>query len=96
MDINVDEVKRIAKLAHLQLNEDEIEHFAKQTEQIIKFFDELRSASDNLAKDWRPDVLGDSTRERSDTVIPPLPVEKTVSLAQEKTGSAFQVPKIIE
>ncbi len=96
MAIEVEEVKRIAKLAHIKLNEDEITKFAKQTQQILEFFDELKTQSDSLDKNWRPDILGKSTLEREDIVIPPTPVEKTISLAPEKSGSAFQVPKIIE
>ncbi|MEY4630313.1 MAG: hypothetical protein RIQ81_433 [Pseudomonadota bacterium] len=98
--INVDEslVRKVSDLANLYLSEEEVCFYQGRLARILDYVDQLDTAQ-ALGKDWRGDILrGETpeTPERSDVVTPSLPVEEAMSQAPAHSGTAFQVPRIIE
>jgi aspartyl-tRNA(Asn)/glutamyl-tRNA(Gln) amidotransferase subunit C len=86
-------VLHIADLAHLQLTEDEVQLFAQQLQQILHYIEKLNE----LTETSEPFSFGDylSSRMRSDTVEPSLPVEDALRNAPESVKGLFKVPKIL-
>ena len=92
--ISSDEVKKVAKLARLELNESEIEKHAKQLEKILDYIKQLEKINTNdiacttraievvnvLRKDDKKDY------ENSEEIL---------ELAPSREENFFKVPKII-
>jgi aspartyl-tRNA(Asn)/glutamyl-tRNA(Gln) amidotransferase subunit C len=87
---------KIARLAYLELSSEELELYGKQISQILEHFSELEGATDNLDATWRGDVLGDALPERIDKVFQENMLEEVLKQAPESSGTAFQVPRILE
>jgi aspartyl-tRNA(Asn)/glutamyl-tRNA(Gln) amidotransferase subunit C len=89
-------VQQVADLAHLELDEQEIAYYETRLSNVLKYVSKLDELKNELEPGWRGDTSGASTLERSDTVITSLEPEVALSQAPKKTGTAFQVPRIIE
>jgi len=92
--ITLDDVRHVAKLARLALNDAQIEKYAAQLEGIFGY----------VAKIGALDVTGVEPMAhapplhnvwREDVVEPSLPIEKVLQNAPETDGPFFKVPKII-
>ena len=92
--ITIDQVRHVAKLARLDLDNQRLEKFAGQ----------LASILDYVAKISEVDVTGvEPTAHalpifnvfREDVVEPSLPLEKVLENAPESDGPFFKVPKVI-
>ena len=92
--ITIDQVRHVAKLARLDLDNQRLEKFAGQ----------LASILDYVAKISEVDVTGvEPTAHalpifnvfRDDIVEPSLPLEKVLENAPESDGPFFKVPKVI-
>jgi len=90
-------VLRVAELAHLNLTDEEAAIYEQQLQEILSYVEQLNTLDDSrLPNGWRSDVMNQPLPERKDEAKASLPVEQVIDLAPEKTGSAFQVPRIIE
>ena len=87
-------VLHVARLAHLELRDDEVDQYAAQLSRIVDYVGVLAKLPAEPALPWRPG--GEASAERPDEVIPPLPVEAVLANAPESRDSAFLVPKIID
>lgn len=95
MKITRDEVKHIALLARLELNENEIELYTKQLNDILLYMEKLNSIdTKNVAPLSHPFFT--RTLFREDIVKESLPQEKAMENAPQKAKGFFKVPKIIE
>ena len=93
--INKEEVEYVAKLAHIELTEEEKEKFAKELDSIIGFVQKLNELNTDkvmptyhivpLKNVMRKDIIGES-----------LPGEKVLNIAPSRESGHYKVPKIIE
>jgi len=94
MKITREEVLHVARLARLQLTEEEVETYARQLDEILSYVDKLNELD---TKDVEPmaHVIPLETPFREDQVLPSLDPEDSLSNAPERSENFFKVPKII-
>ena len=61
--MDIDQVKRVAKVARLELTEDELKRFAQDLEDILNNFSVLDEAPDLTEYDFNPVPVNDVLRE---------------------------------
>ena len=91
--ISKEEVKKVAKLARLELNEDEISNHAKQIEKILDYIKQLEEINtDNVSCTTRAIEVTNVFRkdEKRDYENP----EGLLDLAPSREENFFKVPKI--
>ena len=92
--IDKEEVKKVANLARLELNEDEIVHHAEQLEKILEYIKQLEMIdTDNVDCTTRAieviNVFRKDERENSNCS------EELLELGPSREDKYFKVPKII-
>jgi aspartyl-tRNA(Asn)/glutamyl-tRNA(Gln) amidotransferase subunit C len=97
MSITRKDVEYVARLARLELSEDEQERYAGQLENILKYVDTLNEVDTSsvqptnhalkLTNVWREDVCLQSSAELR---------EQLLNNAPERDGDFFKVKKVIE
>lgn len=95
MAISTEQVLHVARLARLQLTDDEVERFTRQLSSILEHAEQVTklAAADvpptshaiPLVNVFRPDEVGAC-----------LPHDKAISTAPEAEQGRFKVPRIIE
>jgi aspartyl-tRNA(Asn)/glutamyl-tRNA(Gln) amidotransferase subunit C len=95
MSISKDEVRHIARLARLELSEEDLEGLKDQLEEILRYIDKLKPLDVSkvlpmahvlaLKNVCREDVPGDS-----------LDPQEVLRLSPGVEGNFFKVPKVIE
>lgn len=93
--IQQDEVKHIAKLARLQLSEDELPRYTEQVGRILAFFDELKQL-DTIGVPPTAHPIPVSNAFREDALKPSLGADRALANAPQREGDYFRVPKILE
>ena len=92
--ITSDEVKKVAQLARLELNESEIHEHSKQLEKILDYIKELEKINtENITCTTRAIEVVNVVRkdEKKDYENP----EQLIDLAPSRENKFFKVPKII-
>ena len=92
--ISSDEVKKVARLARLELNESEIEQHAEQLEKILGYVKQLEKINtENIPCTTRAIEVANVLRkdEKKDYAY----VEEIIGLAPSRENKFFKVPKII-
>jgi aspartyl-tRNA(Asn)/glutamyl-tRNA(Gln) amidotransferase subunit C len=100
--LTVEEVERIAALAHLELTGDEKRLFAKQLADILEYARQLQ-AVDTTGVPATAHVTTTRSAERDDQHRPSLPVAEAVANAPDGVvletdgggGALFRVPRVI-
>ncbi len=97
MDKKIDksQVKKVAKLARLDLSEAEIEEFAGQLSAIIDYVERMNTLNTEGVEPMAH-CLPVSNVFRKDIIKKSLGTEKTLANAPEQDGQFFKVPKILE
>jgi aspartyl-tRNA(Asn)/glutamyl-tRNA(Gln) amidotransferase subunit C len=95
VEITKQEVEKVAKLARLELTDNEKAAFTKQLSQILTHVETLKQY-DTIGVEPTATVLGQVNVFRPDITRPSLAVEHAVANAPESAGGFFVVPKIIE
>ena len=92
--ITKDEVKKVAYLASLELNEDEINNHAEQLEKILDYIKELEKIdTDNVPCTTRAiEVINVSRKDEKKSFDR---TEDLLELAPSREDKYFKVPKII-
>jgi aspartyl-tRNA(Asn)/glutamyl-tRNA(Gln) amidotransferase subunit C len=92
------DVRKIAKLAHLEITDAEVELYTPQMNDIIKYVEQLNEVDTG---DIAP-MLGGLTAEgeatatiRDDTVVPSLGQKAALDQAPSGVSGHFQVPKVL-
>jgi len=92
--ITADEVRHVAKLARLAVDEARLPAIAAQLQPILGYIEQLNSVDvTGVAPMAHAVPLTNVLRE--DTVEPALPLEKTLQNAPESDGAFFKVPKVL-
>ncbi|OGD62692.1 asparaginyl/glutamyl-tRNA amidotransferase subunit C [Candidatus Beckwithbacteria bacterium RBG_13_42_9] len=92
--LSQEQVKHIAKLANLELTEQEVSLFQKQLSQILDYF-ELLKAVDTKNTEETSQVTGLKNVFREDVTLPSLAVEKALKNAKKQHNNYFQVPAVL-
>ncbi len=92
------DVRTVAKLAHLEITDAEVELYTPQMANIVKYIEQLNELD---TSDIEP-MLGGFTEEgkatqtiREDVVVPSLGQDKALSEAPSPVSGHFQVPKVL-
>lgn len=95
MSIPKEEIIKIAKLAKLKLNDNEIEKFTSQFNQILDYMKKLNELNtDEVQPLSHPLEINNLIRE--DELKDSIPRELALSNAPDKDDKFFKVPKVIK
>lgn len=89
-----DQVRHVAKLARLALDDAALDRFAPQLESILGYIAQIGEV-DVANVEPMAHALPISNVLREDVVGPSLPLDKVLQNAPESDGPFFKVPKII-
>lgn len=93
--ITREDVEHVARLARLELNDDELERMSEQLNAILGYIDKLRELDiTNVEPTSHAVPLVNVMRE--DEVVPCLPQDQMLANAPDRVGELFRVPRIIE
>jgi aspartyl-tRNA(Asn)/glutamyl-tRNA(Gln) amidotransferase subunit C len=93
--ISKQEVEHVAKLARLELSDQEREKLTDQLSNILTYVEKLNEL-DTTGVDPTSHVLDIRNVMREDRGEPSLPQERALANAPEKAAGHYKVPKIIE
>ncbi len=88
------EIRYLAHLSRIQLNEDEVRDLQKDLSQLLDYVGQLKSLPTDKVEPTNA-VLPAYNRFRKDEVKPSLPAEKALANAPERMGDFFRVPRVI-
>ncbi|AFD00941.1 aspartyl/glutamyl-tRNA(Asn/Gln) amidotransferase subunit C [Methanocella conradii HZ254] len=94
MAISVKDVKHIASLACIDLDEAQEERFARQFNSILEYFKELDGLNTEGVEPTYH-VIGLNNVFREDVVEPSLPQEEALRNAPKKEKGYFKGPRIV-
>ena len=98
--VTVEDVGRVAELAHLQLAADEMPRMVHDLNAILDYVAELNELDTSglapLAQVSELEGAGGAGSLRQDVPVPSLPRTAVMSHAPETDGTFFKVPKVIE
>ena len=95
MKISKQEVEHVAKLARLELSEQEKEKLTDQLSNILTYVETLNSL-DTKGVAPTSHVLDIKNVMRDDVAMPGLTQEQALANAPDKAAGHYKVPKIIE
>lgn len=97
MDKKIDEaqVRKVAKLARLELSDAEVEEFAGQLSAILDYVARMNELNTDGVEPLAH-CLPIANVFREDVVKESLGTEKTLANAPQRDGAFFKVPKILE
>ena len=95
MAVSLDDVRKVARLARLELSEEEEARIAEDLGQMLDYVAALNELdTDNVLPTAH--VLPISNVFREDTVMPSLPQAEALANAPSSGHGHFRVPKVIE
>lgn len=95
MSFTIDDVKKIAHLARLNMSEKELAFYTPQLSNILQFVEQM-NAADTAHIDPVANPLDLSQRERPDQVTEANQREAFQKIAPEVQAGLYLVPKVIE
>lgn len=95
MKITIEAVLNVAELARLQFDENELDKFRVQLENILDYIENLNRL-DTSTVEPTYHVLEISTPLRADTVETWLSVDEALENAPSRENDFFAVPRVIE
>ncbi len=94
MSISRDEVRRIAKLAHLDLSEEEYDLYARQLSSILDYVEQLGRLNTNGIEPTAH-IVATSDSLRGDEVRGSIPRDDALANAPESEQGLFKVPRVL-
>ena len=95
MGISIQEVEHVAKLARLDLSDQEKPLFTEQLNDILKYVEKLNEL-DTEHIEPTSHVIPVENVLREDELQPSLPIEKVMLNAPDEDEGQFRVPAVIE
>lgn len=93
--ITEDEVRHAARLARLELSEDDVNRFTRQLADVLDYMAQIESLDvDNVEPMAHPLEMPNVLRD--DAPAQPLPREDALRNAPASDGTFFQVPKVLD
>ncbi len=94
MSVSRKDVEHIAELARLKFNDEELENFTNQLNEILTYVDKLNELNtENIEPLSHP--IENNNVFRDDKVKPSVSKEEALKNAPEKDENFFRVPKVI-
>ena len=96
--VSVEDVERVAELAHLELAADETPGMVQDLNAILDYVAELNELDTSGVAPLAQvsELEGGASSLREDRVVPSLPRAVVMAEAPETDGAFFKVPKVIE
>ena len=95
MKISIADVEHVARLARLELSEEEKSLFAGQMGAILGYVEKLKELNtDGILPTSHAVPMENAFRE--DAVRPSIGIERGLANAPDRVGSFYRVPKVIE
>jgi aspartyl-tRNA(Asn)/glutamyl-tRNA(Gln) amidotransferase subunit C len=97
--VTIDDVKRVAELAYLELTGNEEVRMQRDLNAILDYVAQLNELDTSAVEPMAQvsEVLGGTSASlRPDTHIPSLPRDRVLTSAPDTDGTFFKVPKVIE
>ena len=98
--VSVEDVERVAELAHLELAADEMPRMVHDLNAILDYMADLNELETSgvapLAQVSELEGAGGASSLRDDSLVPSLPRTAVMPQAPETDGVFFKVPKVIE
>ncbi|MFH5181499.1 Asp-tRNA(Asn)/Glu-tRNA(Gln) amidotransferase subunit GatC [Paenibacillus sp. TAB 01] len=95
MSISIQDVEHVAKLARLELSEQEQHKLTEQLNAILKYAEKLNELdTDQVEPTSHPMPLSNVMRE--DVSRPSLPIEKVLLNAPDEEDGQIRVPAVLE
>jgi len=89
-----EQVAAIAALANLELDDSELDLFARQLADILTYAEEIQAA-DTAGVAPTAAVLSRHPADRADVVVPSLDTAEALTNAPDATAPFFRVPRVI-
>ena len=89
------DIEKVAKLARLDLSEEEAETYGNQLEQILTYMEQLNRL-DTTGVEPTSHAIPIQNAFREDETRPSFPQEEVLGIAPEEEDGHFKVPRIIE
>jgi aspartyl-tRNA(Asn)/glutamyl-tRNA(Gln) amidotransferase subunit C len=89
------DIEKVARLARLELSEEEKETFGNQMEQILTYMEQLNRV-DTSGVEPTSHAIPIYNVFRDDEVKPSFPHEEVLAIAPDEEEGHFKVPRIIE
>ena len=94
MQITSEDIKNVANLARLQLDQTEVDSMAEQVGKILNYVDKLSELdTDGITPTTHALSINNAFRE--DVVVESLPQDEALRNGPNQNGEAFVVPKVI-
>ncbi|RUM48886.1 MAG: Asp-tRNA(Asn)/Glu-tRNA(Gln) amidotransferase GatCAB subunit C [Hydrogenothermus sp.] len=90
-----EEVVKVAKLARIELSEEEIEIFSKQLPQILDFIEKLNELDTSEVSPFY-EIIDANAPLREDTPKEGLTNEEALENAPQKANGFFVVPRVVK
>ena len=95
MAVTKNDVEHIAKLAKLEIKDDEINEFTSQLNQMLEYVDKLNELDTDKVKPLSHPVEGENVF-REDILKESISTENALKNSASKTDKYFKVPKVIK
>jgi aspartyl-tRNA(Asn)/glutamyl-tRNA(Gln) amidotransferase subunit C len=95
MAVSANDIRWVAHLARLEFNEDEIEHFTQQFNQILSYVDQLKEVNTQGVEPLAH-ALPIHNVFRDDEPAPSLPREEALVNAPARRGEFYGVPAVLD
>jgi len=95
MGISVNDVEHVAKLARLDLTDEEKEQFTEQLNAILKYVSKLNEL-DTTNVEPTSHVLPLANVMREDEIRPSWPLEQVMANAPDEEDGQFKVPAVLD
>ena len=95
MKITLDEVRRIAHLAHLRFGDQEMERLRGQIDDILGYIEKLNELDTDGVEPASGGTAGPVPPLRDDVLLPTLASDEALANAPESGRGHFKVPKVI-
>ncbi len=89
------DIEKVARLARLELSEEERETFGNQLEQVLAYMEQLNRL-DTSGVEPTSHAIPLYNVFREDRVRPSFPHEEVLAIAPDEEDGHFKVPRIIE
>jgi aspartyl-tRNA(Asn)/glutamyl-tRNA(Gln) amidotransferase subunit C len=96
MSLSVEEVRRIARLARLELSPEEERLFQGQLSAILDYVEQMKELDVSGVEPMTHALAGEAPPLREDLARPGLAPDEALANAPAREGTCFKVPRIIE
>lgn len=95
MSVDTDDVKRVAQLAQIEIQESDLAYYAENLSRILEMVERMDEArTDDVEPLFHPQEM--MLRLREDRVTEEVERERLLDLAPESADGLYIVPKVIE